>query len=89
MFLGGFDDGMQIHKRVGAEVRAKASGVLELDFEFSDAAFGSVVVWRYGRVPEEVEYIIPALEQSVFERDELFIQLREVFVNQFVQTFKP
>ena len=62
MFLGGFDNGMQIHERVGAEVGTKASGILEFDPEFADAAFGSIVVGRYRRVPKEVEYIIPALK---------------------------
>lgn len=65
---------MQIHESIGTKVGPEASGVLEFDFEFSDAAFGSVVVGRYCRVSKEVEDVVATFEQAVFERCELPVQ---------------
>lgn len=66
---------MQIHECVGSEVRTEASRVLEFYLQFPYAAFRSIVVWRYCRVFEEVENIIPTFEQSIFESGELLAQL--------------
>lgn len=80
---------MQIHESIGTKVGPEASGVLEFDFEFSDAAFGSVVVGRYCRVSKEVEDVVATFEQAVFERCELPVQFGQFFVNKLVQPVKP
>ena len=38
---------------------------------------------------QEVEYEVPAFEQTVLERGELFIQFRQILVNELVQPFEP
>ena len=80
---------MQIHEGVCAEVGTKASGVLELDFEFPDSALGGIVVWRYCRIPQEVEYVVAAFEQTVLECSELFIQFGQILVDESVKSFEP
>ena len=89
MFFSCLNDRMQIHESIGTKVGPKASGVLEFNFEFSDAAFGSVVVGRYCRVSKKVEDVVATFEQAVFERCELLVQFRQVLVNKFVQPVKP
>lgn len=65
---------MKLHESIGTKIGPEASGVLEFDFEFSDAAFGSVVVGRYCRVSKKVEDVVATFEQTVFERYELLVQ---------------
>lgn len=79
MFFRCLNYRMQIHESIGTKVGPEASGVLEFDFEFSDAAFGSVVVRRYCRVSKEVEDVVATFEQAVFERYELPVQFGQFF----------
>lgn len=89
VFLCCLDDWVEIHKGLCSEVRPEATWVFELDFQFPYPAFGCIVVRRYRRISQKVEDVIPAFEQTIPERGELFVQIRQILVNKFVQTVKP
>ncbi len=80
---------MEIHKGIGSEVRPEASGVFEFDFQLPYSAFGCIVVRRYGGISQKVEDVVPAFQQTVSESGELFVQLRQILVNESVQTLQP
>ena len=65
MFLSGLYDGEQIEECICPSIGTEGARVLHLNLDLSDSPFTCIIIGRYRRVLEEVEDVVPALDESI------------------------
>ena len=63
--FSGLYDVEQFEKGICPSIRTESSGVLQFDLYLSDSPFTCVIIGRYRWILEEVEDVVPALDESI------------------------